>query len=173
VATRSKVDLLPEAVREDLNRRLVGSAFSGYEQLADWIAEQGFAISKSALHRYGERFEERIAALKSVTEQARVIVAESPDDDNAVNDALLRLCQEKAYGLLMDMQVDPETVELPKLIRAIADMGRTSVTQKKWATQVREKSKAAADAASKIAKKGGLSADAVAEIRKQILGIGT
>jgi hypothetical protein len=47
------------------------------------------------------------------------------------------------------------------------------VTQKKWATQVREKSKAAADAASKIAKKGGLSADAVAEIRKQILGIGT
>ncbi len=168
---RSAVEQLPELLRADLNSRLVKGGFKGYVELAEWLTKQGYQISKSALGRYGQKFEERCDALKLVTEQARVIVAENPDDDNAVNEALLRLAQEKAYKVLLDMEVSPEDIDLPKLVRAIADMSRASVNQKKWQTEVREKAAAAAAGVEKIAKKGGLSDQAVADIRKQILGI--
>lgn len=168
---RSKVDQLPEQIREELNRRLIGSGFSSYEEHAAWLAEQGFEIRKSSVHRYGAGFEEKCRALKVVTEQARAIVAESPDDDNAVNAALIKLAQEKAFNVLMDLELDPETIEFPKLMRAIADMGRASVQQAKHMAEVKARAREAADAAAKIAKKGGLSADVVAELRSKILGI--
>lgn len=135
---RSKVDLLPDQVREELERRLIQGGFSGYRDLAEWLSDQGFAISKSSLHAWGQGFEDRLGSLKRVTEQARAIVSENPDDDGAVNDALIRLVQEKAYGLLMDMEIDPDGIDLPKLMRVIADLSRASVSQKRLAKEVRE-----------------------------------
>lgn len=170
---RSKVEALPDEVREELNRRLVGSAFSDYEAHAAWLAERGFEIRKSSIHRYGAKFEDKCVALKMVTEQARAIVAESPDDDNAVNEALIRLAQEKTFGVLMDMEIDPDQVQLPKLIRSIADMGRASVQQKKYQAETRKA--ALEDAATKVDKVGkakGVSKETIELFRREILGIG-
>jgi hypothetical protein len=158
-------------VRADLDARLVRNGFADYRGLAEWLTEQGFEIKKSALHSYGQKFEDRCAALKVATQQARAIVAETPDDEGAMGEALTRLVQEKIFNVLMDLEVDPETIDLSKLTRSIAELTRSSVTLKKYAQTVKERAKAAADAASKIAKKGGLSADAAAEIRSAILGI--
>ena len=85
MAPRSKVQLLPEATRQVLEQRLIAGGFAGYEALAEWLAEQGFAISKSALHRFGSKFEDRCQALKIATDQARAIVEGSPDDDGAMS----------------------------------------------------------------------------------------
>jgi hypothetical protein len=171
MGARSAVERLPDDTQKELNRRLISNAFGDYDGLTAWLAEQGFEISRSAVHRYGQKFEERVRALRIATQQAKAIVEEAPDDQGTMSDALVRLTQEKLFGVLMDLQVDPETIELPKLTRAIADLGRASVQQKRWMTEVREKAEAAASAAEKIASKGGLSADSVAELRRQILGI--
>jgi hypothetical protein len=171
VPARSKVLQLPKEIRDDLDRRLVKGGFADYAALTAWLEKKGFEISKSSLHRYGQTFEQRCAALQKVTEQARAIVAENPDDDNAVNEALVRLAQEKAFTVLMEMQLDPDTVELPKLIRSIADIGRASVQQKKYQAEVRAKAEAAAATAVKIAKRGGLSKEGTEAIRAEILGI--
>ena len=171
MGARSAVERLPDDTQKELNRRLIRNAFGDYDGLTAWLAEQGFEISRSAVHRYGQKFEERVRALRIATQQAKAIVEEAPDDQGTMSDALVRLTQEKLFGVLMDLQVDPETIELPKLTRAIADLGRASVQQKRWMTEVREKAEAAASAAEKIASKGGLSADSVAELRRQILGI--
>ena len=169
---RSKVERLPEDVREELNRRLIDSGFSNYEEHSAWLAERGYEIKKSSVHRYGGTFEERINSLKLVTEQARAIVSETPDDDNAVNDSLIRLCQEKAFMLLRDLEIDPDTVDLPKLMRAIADMGRASVQQKKWAAEARKLAlDEAAKTVEKVAKAEGLSDETIDLFRKKILGI--
>lgn len=168
---RSKVEQLPESVRSELDARLIRSGFSGYRELADWLTSQGFEIKKSALQNYGAQFEDRIAALKLATDQARAIVAESPDDEGAMSEALMRLVQEKLFSVLLEIDVDPAKVNLNSLARSIAELGRASVTQKKYAQEVRERAQAAADAASKIAKRGGLSAESVKEIRSAILGI--
>ena len=45
---RSKVDLLPDQIREDLEHHLIQGGFSGYRELSLWLGEQGFEISKSS-----------------------------------------------------------------------------------------------------------------------------
>jgi hypothetical protein len=134
---RSKVQQLPAAVKSWLDEQLVESNFSGYERLAAELGARGYTISKTALNNYGQEFEDRLAAVKLATEQARAVVAAAPDEDNSVNDALIRLVQERIFVLLKDTNSDK--VDLPKITRAIADLGRVSISQRKFAAEVRAK----------------------------------
>lgn len=168
---KSTVETLPKEVKEWLDRALVESNFSGYKLLAEEMKARGYEISKSAIHRYGQDFEDRLKTLKMVTEQARAVVQAAPDEDGAVNDALVRLTQEKLFGVLMEIEVDPESVDLAKLAKAVAELGKASVMQKRWLSEVRAKAEAAAANVEKIAKKGGLSSDSVEQLRREILGI--
>lgn len=165
---RSKVATLPAEVKAWLDQALAENNFSDYEALAQELTERGYAISKSALHRYGQNFEERLSALKVASEQARAVVAAAPDEEGAVNEALMRLVQEHLFKLLMS---DGQQMDLPKVARAVAELGKASVVQKKWQAEVRAKAEAAATEVEKIAKKGGLDAATVAEIRREILGV--
>ncbi len=174
MARASKILALPEEIHAELDRRLIKRGFNGYRELAQWLASEGYEISKSAVHAYGANFEERLARLKIATDQARAIVDTAPDDEGAVSDALMRLVQEKLFSVLMDFQVDPKKpLNLGSLAKAIAELGRASVTQKKWRAEVRAKAQAAADAVVKIARKGGMSKSAEEEIRRRVLGIAT
>ena len=130
---RSKVEQLPAEVKAWLDRALAENNFSEYEALSAELKERGFAISKSALNRYGQNFEERLSALKLASEQAKAIVDAAPDDDGAVNDSLMRLVQEKLFGLLMEEHRD--NVDLPKVAKAVAELGRASIAQKKFAIE--------------------------------------
>ncbi|MNF03184.1 hypothetical protein D3C80_2024540 [compost metagenome] len=80
----------------------------------------------------------------------------------------MRLVQEHLFKLLM---ADDGKMDLPKVAKAVAELGRASVVQKKWQAEFREKAESAAAKVEKIAKKGGLNADTVAEIRREILGV--
>ncbi len=62
---------------------------------------------------------------------------------------------------------------LSKAAKNIATLTRASISQKQFKTTVQARASAVAEKASKLAEKGGLSADTVAEIRKSILGIAT
>src|SRR5947207_15448182 len=42
---RSKVALLPAAVRTEIDRLIVERAFSGYQSLAEWLQAQGYRMS--------------------------------------------------------------------------------------------------------------------------------
>lgn len=165
---RSKVAALPSGVKAWLDEYLVANNFSGYESLSAALAERGITIGKSALGEYGKNFEERLANLKMASEQAKAMVAAAPDDEGAVNEALIRLVQENIYVSLMakDGKIAPE-----KAAKAVSELSRASVVQKKWQAEVRAKVEAAAQAVEKIAQKGGLSAATVAEMRREILGV--
>lgn len=168
---RSKIDTLPEKVREELERRLIASGFGGYRGLADWLASQGFEISKSALHEWGQSFEDRVNALKVATQQARAIVEATPDDEGAVIEALQRLVSEKLFQAFMALQIDPEKISqqsLGALTRAVADLARSTIAQKKYLADVREKGSAVID---EMAKASGMSAEQAAAWRTKFLGI--
>ena len=165
---RRKVAGMPAEIKEWLDRALAENNFSDYELLAEELKARGYAISKSALHRYGQAFETRLSALKMASEQARAVVAAAPDEEGAVNEALMRLVQEHLFKLLM---AEEGEFDLPKVARAVAELGRATVTQKKWQAEVRARAEAAAAAVEKIAKKGGLSAESVDQLRREILGI--
>lgn len=169
---RSKVEQLPADMKAWLDQALVQNNFSQYELLSAELKKRGCEISKTGLHRYGQEFEERLKTLRMVTEQARAVVQASPDDDGAVNDALVRLTQEKMFGILMEINVDPDTVDLAKLARAVAELGKASVAQKRWQMEARKQAlEEAAKEAGIAAKSVGLTDDAVDQIKRRILGI--
>lgn len=169
---RPKIFSLPDPVKKELDRRLVSGGFCDYVALSGWLATQGFEISKSAINRYGKEFEKRLSAIKIATEQAQAIAEESRDDEGNMNDALVRLCQEKAFQVLVKMaDPDPENVDINKMGIMISRLTRASVAQKKWMAEARAKAVSAADEVAKTARAGGLSADKVDEIKRRILGI--
>lgn len=169
---RSKVGQLPEDVRQALEQQLIANGFSDYEALAAWLREQGFAISKSSLHRFGSTFEDRCAGLRVATQQAKAIVEASPDDEGAMAEALMRLMQEKLFTILLDMEVDPANVNIGAVAKALAPIARASIALKKYSSEVRDRARAAADAVDRIAASGGLTPDGVKLLREEILGIG-
>lgn len=137
---RSKVAKLPTEVRAALDQRLLDGGFSDYEGLSKWLAAQGYEISESSVYRYGAAFERRVAALKSATDQARAVMQASPDDEGAMTEALTRLVQERLFTVLVDMQaIDPESVTIDKITRAVADLTRSAISVKRFRAEVRDK----------------------------------
>jgi hypothetical protein len=143
--SRSAVDVLPKEIKKWLDLALAENGFKDYRLLSDELKGRGFEISKSAVHRYGQKFEDRLASLKLVTEQSRAIVMANPDDDNSINDALMRLTQEKLFGILLELEVDPTKVNVASLVRNVAELGRASVTQKKWMAEAQEQARRKAE----------------------------
>ena len=109
--------------------------------------------------------------------QYATVAAQVPDDfrfavkaPSVVNDALVRLTQEKMFSILMEMNVDPDAVDLPKLARAVAELGKASVAQKRWQAEARKQ--ALEEAAARVdtaAQARGLNADEARFWREQVL----
>lgn len=55
MSRRSAIAKMPIEIRKELNERLLVAGFGEYVALADEFTRRGYAISKSALHRYGQR----------------------------------------------------------------------------------------------------------------------
>ena len=49
---RSLISYLPVATRKELRERIISTAHSRFDEHVLWLKEQGFEISKSAIHRY-------------------------------------------------------------------------------------------------------------------------
>lgn len=176
---RSAVSQLPEGVRKELEQRLIKGGFSDYDGLADWLGEQGFEISRSSVHRYGQQFENRLQALKLATDQAKAIASASKDDEGDMNEALIRLVQTKTFEILVafeegeDENGKPTNVDLSKIGRMVAELARASISQKKHADEIRRAEReAAANDVEEAARAQGMDDDQVLFWRGKVLGIG-
>lgn len=175
---RSAVGQLPEEIRDELNRRLVENGFAGYAALAAWLADQGYKVSKSAVHRHGSALEEQFDEAMADVRRTRALAKACKDegDEGDVLTATSGILQEQLLRIAIALrQADTDPAEAAKSIsvvaRAHADVGRMQVALQKWQETMREKASLAADAVEKVARRGGLTADSVDLIRRQILGI--
>ncbi|PKN97086.1 MAG: terminase [Chloroflexi bacterium HGW-Chloroflexi-5] len=168
---RSSIVALPPEVKEWLDKALVDGNFSGYEALAAELQEKGYSISKSSLHRYGKNFEDTLAAVKMATEQAKVLVDACPDEQGNLNDALIRLVQQKAFQVLNKLDAEKCDLDLDDLGHMISSLSKASTTVKKYAADVKKRTIETAKEVESVAKKGGLTDEAVQTIRSKILGI--
>lgn len=169
--SRSLVIQLPKEIREELDRRLVANAFGGYEQLSEWLSEQGLEISKSSIQRYGTAFEKRLGALRLASQQAKAIAEAVGDDQNAMGEALVNLAQEKAFRVLMAMDLNPEDQDFAKLARSIAELNRAAVQQKKFAEEVRAKLEAKFKSLEEEGTAKGLDEATLLRVRQEIYGL--
>lgn len=179
MARESSIDQLADDDKAWLDKRLMDLGFCGYEEIANILQERGYNISKSSVHRYGQKVEQKLAAVQASTQAAIMIAEAAPDDSDMRSSAVLSLVQTELFNALIALQEsdnpDANPADRIKLIaqagKGIAEIAKASVNQKKWESEVKDRVQAAAKAVDKIAKKGGLSAETAAEIRKQILGI--
>ena len=141
MAPRSKVHSLPPELKEWLDAELVKRGFGDYVQLAADLKARGADVSKSSLQRYGSPFEQRMAQLKMASEQARALVDAAPDDEDKLGSAVVRMTQEKIFNLLMELDIKSEDVDVNKLFKNAAEIGKASVAHKRFGMEARAAAK--------------------------------
>jgi hypothetical protein len=178
MARVSKIGALPPGIRDWLDSALAEGNFSSYQLLSEELKTRGYDISHAAVHRYGQKLEKRIAAIKSATDAAQMLAKSLPDATDDLSSAVIRMVQSDMFDLLVSLQESSDEANpaerlklLSHAVRAAADATRASVTHRKWQDEARARTQAAAASAEKIARKGGLSAESVEQLRREILGI--
>lgn len=179
MARESSIDQLTDEDKAWLDKRFMDQGFCGYEEIAKILQERGYNVSKSSVHRYGQKVEQKLAAVQASTQAAMMIADAAPDDSDLRSSAVLSLVQTELFNALIDLQEssNPDTNPADRIMlmakagKGIAEISKASVNQKKWESDVREKVQKAAKAVEAIAKKGGMSKDIVNEVKKEILGI--
>jgi DNA anti-recombination protein RmuC len=172
MAVRSSVLQLPPEVKEWLDQNLIESNFSGYQALSEALEEKGYSVSKSSIHRYGKGFESSLAAVKLATEQAKAIVESSPDNEGAMNEALIRLVQQKSFEVLTKLESD-DNKALTNIGHMVSSLAKSSVTVKKHAAEIRAKVEEKFNSLEEASKMGkdGLHQETLRRIREEIYGI--
>lgn len=181
MAKRSKVFDLPPEVRESLNERLVGSGFQGYQELAEWLTDQGHEISRSSVQRYGqdlqEEFEEAMGSVRKTTEMAKAMADAVEDDEGHLIDATARIVQEQLLRISLELRKAESSPEdaahnLGKISKALSSLGRVSIAQKKHARDIRAQAlEEAAGVVEETARAQGMDEDQAKFWRQKVLGI--
>jgi hypothetical protein len=174
----SSITALPDDIRRWLERALTEQGFAGYEALEAMMRDKGYAISKSAIHRYGQKIERKFEKIKAATEAARIITEGAADTADDRSAAVLAMVQAETFEIMLRLS-ELEDAEDPaarlKILsgvgRSMADLTRASLSLKKHQREIQARASEVAEKAAKMAAKGGLSEESVAEIRRSILGI--
>lgn len=142
---RSKILGLPPTVRAWLEKALI-DGHHGYQALADYLAEKGFSISKSSIHRYDQKLQQLMQRIRASTEAARLIAQTSPDQADEHSAAVIRMVQSALFEAMTDLASADENDDpaermrlLCQAARAIADASRAAIGQKRWAEEVRSR----------------------------------
>ena len=119
-----------------------------------------------------------MSEVRKTSQMAKAWTESDQDETGALLDATARIIQDHllriSIALRKNEDTDPEesAKHVATIGRALADLGRVSLSQKKWAKEQRmDLARQAADVAEKVARRGGLAAETVDQIRKEILGI--
>ena len=182
----SSIDRLPPDILEKLQELLRDPRVTQLEatrRINAILEEEGRSerVSKSAVNRYAQRMEqvgERLRQSREVAEMwiAKLGAAPQGKLGHLVNEILRTL----SFDLALTLQKgEIEAEEAPAVAKMLKDMAiamerleRAASENVKREAEIREQARReAADAAEKVARQGGLSADSVQAIRRAILGV--
>lgn len=174
----STITTLPPEVRADLDKRLAEGRFT-LDTLVDFLADQGHAISRSALGRYSRQFNDVAQKLR----ESREIAAAFAKELGAVpNDEMGQMLVEMVHTLAFKASLartkeendDISTKDVSLLARALKDLAGSKQISAKLALEIRaaEKKRLEDEMKNKLTNAqqgGGLSREAALEARR-ILG---
>jgi len=181
--SRSSLEQIPSEAKAWLDQELKDRGFAGYDDLEQLLniklAEHGYelSISRAALGRYGKAKKDAQQQLLRSIEMAKSLNEISEDEADALGMANTAFAQSTLLDLQMKAQeladLDPKqlsakTTLITKLIHCAADVARASTSQKKWANEINTRIRKAQDDATRIGKKGGMSAGNIDLLRQAI-----
>lgn len=135
----SKIDQLPPEVKFQVDDMVANSAIT-YQEISDWLKEQGYDISRGAVGRYAIRVNEAAQRMAEQLEQTRLIldrIERNPDVDPAKAAQAVM-----ASGIMQRVSTaDGEFLEMPleKAGRLLASFRRVDVAERKMLFDMRQK----------------------------------
>ena len=150
MARKSTISRLPAEVKAYIEAMLATGAQTLDELIADLqarfpaAARAGELPSRSAVHRYGQKLDRRLAAIKASTEAARLIQQHAGDDKDARSEALTAMVQTELFeAILLLQEADEEDADpgervalLSKAAKNIATLTRSSINLKEFQAKV-------------------------------------
>lgn len=178
---KSSVKRLEPAIRAEVDRLLAG----GRHTLDDVVAhlqKLGAPVSRSALGRYSQQFEEVAARMRESREVATAFAKELGDiPNNDMGRTLVELLHGLVFRVLMQRAKEDEDqplkpMDLMLLAKAIKESVGSTKLSAELEMKVRDRvaaetAKAAAGEAEVVGRERGLSAETVEAIKARILGI--
>ncbi|MDP8080234.1 DUF3486 family protein [Phocoenobacter skyensis] len=175
MAQRSSIEQLPKEDRQWLEKALIEKNFSGYVEFEKMLKEKGYQISKSAIHRYGQKIENRLKAIKESAEIAKLITQQTADEEANQSDALMQLIQTDLMNILVDvrnaeeMNVKDRLKMLSSVGKNIASMISANVKLKQYQAEHKEKLLAKLDELKQNAKDNGADIPTLELVHKGLL----
>ncbi len=191
---KSSIDRLDPEIKAYLLAMIATGSMTLNELIADLqerfpaAAASGDLPSRSAVGRYGQKLERRLAAIRASTEAAKLIQAHAGDDKDARSEALTAMVQTELFEAILELQeADAEGDEaadpgervalLSKAAKNIATLTRSSINLKEFQTKVEEatRKKLLAEQEAnlqEVAKAQGMDEAQVDFWRRKFLGIG-
>jgi len=132
---RSKVAKLPQPIRQELERRIIEHAFSGYEALAAWLQQQGYEIAEDSVQRYGSKLLQRIESLDLAVLHAKATAHAAPADRDSILQATIDLLNERVFSTLLEAE-QVEQDDLVRLSHLVSELTRIGLARHKWAQEM-------------------------------------
>lgn len=184
---KSTISRLPADVKSYIEGKLAAGQLTLDELIADLRNrfpqqdQAGELPSRTAVHRYGQKLERRLSAIRASTEAAKIIQQQAGDNKDARSEALTALIQTELFEAILNLQEadDPEADPAERVgmlstaAKNIATLTRSSVNLKQFQAKVEEdtrrkvleEQKAKLDA---MGTKAGVTDDTKREIRKAL-----
>ncbi len=164
-----KVHHLPDEIREQVDRLVIEPDVT-LDDIALFLREKGYDISRSSIGRYSKEYFETYQRLRVMEDQAKALVGD-PEQGLVLEEAAAKLFNQRVLELLMEGGVDLKAI--PRILGDFARLQMSSVAREKWKSELRKKIAKTAEKVEKLTKSAGLTPATAARIRKEILGIGT
>jgi hypothetical protein len=104
MGVRSKVAMLPEDVRTELERRIIARAFSGYQDLAEWLQAGGFGISEDSVQRYGFKLKQELEANRRAAYLVKAIAKQTSGSSETIIETSINLISRRLFSLILDTE---------------------------------------------------------------------
>jgi soluble cytochrome b562 len=180
----SKVDLLPENIRNQLHAMLREKSIT-QQQILDSINElidgdglpEDLKLSRSGLNRYATQVEQVGASLRQMREATAALTAQLGDKPTGeVTKLILEMGRGQLFKLFMAQANDPDAeVDVGMLKEAMLAAQRlesTAMQSHKREKEIRQAfAEEIATKTEQIVTQAGLTKDTAAQIRREILGI--
>jgi len=186
---KSTVCSLPPEVQRHIEQRLaegrltLDALIAELQALFPHDAKTGGLPSRSAVHRYGQKLEQRLAAIRASTEAARIIGQQYGDKGDDRGAALIAMIQSELFESVMalsqaadgDMSPEDRVQLLATAGKNIGTLARAGVAHKEFQARAEAAARKAllqeqSDKLNALQAKGGVTPETQAAIR-QALGI--
>lgn len=131
-------DELPQEVREKVDRLLVEGG-STYDDIRDFLAAEGYDISRSAIGRYGKDFLNTYQRLRIAEDKARTLISEV-GDGLGLEEAASKVILQQVLETLLSGELDSK--EIAGLMGSLAKLQAASVHRERLKKEILKESAA-------------------------------